>query len=153
MTRRERRALSASVVASAVVLLFPTLVFAQVGALEGIVRDGNGSPQAGVAVEIAGPSLIEKVRKTTTDRDGKYKFSEVPIGMFTVEFRSRGFSTLLHTNIFLNTSRTASVDAHLTAGDMAEVVVVKHEEPTILINGKPIPARAGPRSASEVGAR
>lgn len=127
----------AGVCASAVVLfLFSARVLAQVGAVEGTVRDDNGKPHPGVAVEIAGPSLIEGVWRTTTDGEGRYKFTTAPVGAFTIAFRSRGFSTLLHTNIYLTSNYTAPVDAQLTPGDMSEVVVVKHEGPRTYVSGQ-----------------
>jgi hypothetical protein len=129
------RTLSVRLVASAcLLLLFSALALAQVGELAGTVRDANGTLQPGVTVELTGRSLIERVRTTTTDREGKYRFIEVPIGIFTVAFRAQGFSTLLHTNVYLSNS-PAPVNARLAPGDSSHVVVVKHDL-TIHINGR-----------------
>jgi hypothetical protein len=136
MKTGRRRTLSARVGLSAIVLfLFSALGLAQAGQLEGTVRDNNGNPQPGVVVEIAGQFLLGRSRTTTTDREGKYTFSQLPTGMFTMAFRSQGFLWLLLTNVSLD-NRPTPLDAQLTPGDMSDVVAVKYEG-TTLITGKP----------------
>ena len=133
-----RRTLSAIVGPLATVLcLFPGLVFAQVGGLAGTVLDDNGKPQPNVAVEIDGRSLPQMVRRTTTDREGRYRFAEVPTGTFVVAFWSRGFSWLLHPNVDVG-NRTTSLDARLAPGDMSDIAVV--------INGKRYLRTPSPRA-------
>jgi hypothetical protein len=61
----------------AVVALLWTLLAgtasAQEGAIAGVVRDPSEAVVPGVLVEVASPSLIERVRSATTDGSGQYQ--------------------------------------------------------------------------------
>ena len=53
----------------------------------------SGSPDtglAGVTVEAASPVLIEKVRETVTDGEGRYQIAELRPGTYAVTFRLSG---------------------------------------------------------------
>ena len=61
----------------AILLLLPTLGFAQSGSsIAGVVKDATGAVMPGVTVEAASPSLIERVRTVVTDAAGQYKIVE-----------------------------------------------------------------------------
>ena len=65
------RGLTRTLLVLAAVLLVPPVVYAQVGAIAGTVRDGSGGVMPGVNVEVTSPALIEKVRSTITDDNGR----------------------------------------------------------------------------------
>jgi hypothetical protein len=48
----------------------PVTAYAQ-GSITGVVRDTSGAVLPGVTVEVASPSLIEKVRVTVSDDTGR----------------------------------------------------------------------------------
>ncbi|HWV94991.1 MAG TPA: carboxypeptidase-like regulatory domain-containing protein, partial [Vicinamibacterales bacterium] len=63
------------VIGALVTLVAPPDGWAQgIGAagIVGVVRDTSGAVLPGVTVEAASPVLIEKVRTTITDADGRY---------------------------------------------------------------------------------
>ena len=72
--------------------LLPASAWAQ-SSVTGVVRDGSGAVLPGVTVEAASPALIEKVRSTVTDDQGRYRIVDLRPGTYTVTFALTGFST------------------------------------------------------------
>ena len=56
----------------------------------GVVRDASGAVLPGVTVEAASPVLIEQVRTTVTDGEGRYQIAELRPGIYAVTFTSAG---------------------------------------------------------------
>ena len=71
------------------------LAAAQVsGELSGRVRDGAGGALPDVTVTVSGPAL-DKPRTTTTDREGRYRFADLPLGKkYVVTFSLMCFRTV-----------------------------------------------------------
>ena len=67
----------------------PFIAFAQ-ASLTGTVRDPSGAVLPGVIVEAASPVLIEKVRTTATDGNGRYQIIDLRPGDYTVTFSLAG---------------------------------------------------------------
>ena len=95
----------------AVVLLVPVTAYAQgLGAIAGIVRDPSNAVIPGVTVEVTSPALIEKVRSTTTDDNGRYQITALPVGTYKITFALQGFSTVARENVQLTADFTATVN-------------------------------------------
>ena len=73
-------------------LLLPTAAWAQ-SSITGVVRDTSGAVLPGVTVEAASPALIERVRSTVTDAQGRYRIIDLRPGTYTVTFALTGFTT------------------------------------------------------------
>jgi Ca-activated chloride channel family protein len=114
-----------------VVFLLTALVSAQTGQIAGIVRDATGAVIPGVTVEVTSPVLVEKVRSTVTDANGRYQIGALPVGTYSVTFRLSGFSTLIRENVMVTSAVTAAVSAELKVGAISETVVVKGEVPLV----------------------
>jgi len=121
MIRRLRTVLLAS---AAALVFLPGIAFAQVGNIAGTVRDTQGGVLPGVTVEVSSPQLIEKVRSTVTDGNGRYQIVSLPAGRYKVTFRLEKFATVERTNIELGSDFTASVNADMKLGAQTEVVTV-----------------------------
>jgi hypothetical protein len=119
MSRRVRHAL----LALALVCL-PAAALAQTGNISGTVRDAQGAVVPGVTVEVSSPQLIEKVRSATTDNNGRYQITSLPVGVYKVTFTLTGFATVEHSNVELSTDFTAPVNAEMKVGGRTEVVTV-----------------------------
>ena len=119
MIRRLRTVLLAS---AAALVFLPGIAFAQVGNIAGTVRDTQGGVLPGVTVEVSSPQLIEKVRSTVTDGNGRYQIVSLPAGRYKVTFRLEKFATVERTNIELGSDFTASVNADMKLGAQTEVV-------------------------------
>jgi hypothetical protein len=101
------------------------------GSIAGVVRDASGAVLPGVTVEVASPVLIEKVRTTITDGQGLYRIVDLRPGAYTVTFTLQGFSTVRREGLELPSGFTATVNAELPVGDIAETVTVTGETPVV----------------------
>jgi hypothetical protein len=118
-------------VIAALAALLPATAFAQNGSIAGTVRDAQGGVMPGVLVEVTSPNLIEKVRSTTTDGNGQYRLTNLPVGTYSVTFALEGFNKSQQNNIVLSTDFTAPVNATMTVGQLAETLVVSAEAPAV----------------------
>jgi hypothetical protein len=119
----------------------PAAAFAQ-AALAGVVRDSSGGLLPGVTVEAISPALIEKSRTTVSDDSGRYRIENLRPGTYTATFTLQGWRTYRRDNIELTGSFTATVDAELTLGPLAETVTV--------IGGTPVLDAHSARRASSL---
>ena len=110
--------------------LAPTLAFAQ-ASITGLVRDSSGAALPGVTVEAASPALIEKVRSAVTDGTGQSRVVNLRPGTYSVTFTLTGFSAVRRDGVELTGSFTASIDAELKVGAIAETITVTGETPTV----------------------
>jgi hypothetical protein len=111
--------------------LIPSGAFAQDASITGTVRDSLGAVLAGVTVEASSPALIEKVRVVTTDGSGQYRIVSLRPGTYVVTFTLQGFSVVRREGIELTGSFTATVNADLRVGQLAETVTVTGESPVV----------------------
>src|SRR5262245_3519897 len=100
-------------------------------AITGVVKDASGGVMPGVTVEASSPALIEKVRSTVTDPQGQYQIIELRPGTYTVSFQLQGFATLTKEGIELTSNFTATVNAELKVGNLAETVTVSGGSPLV----------------------
>ena len=115
----------ARLVAVLIFLLVPCAAWAQsstAGTLAGVVKDASGAVMPGVTVEAASPALIEKVRSVVTDDQGQYKIIDLRPGTYTVTFALSGFATVKREGLQLTTGFTATVNAEMKVGTLAETV-------------------------------
>ena len=77
------RALLRTVGLLILVVMFPSVVFAQASII-GVVRDTSGAVLPGVTVEAASPALIEKVRTAVTDGTGQYRIENLRPGLYSI---------------------------------------------------------------------
>ena len=96
---------------AALVALLPAAAFAQEGQIAGTVRDAQGGVMPGVLVEVTSPQLIQKVRSTTTDTNGQYRLTNLPVGSYDVTFTLEGFTKQQQKNVVLSSGFTAPVNA------------------------------------------
>ena len=109
--------------ALAFIVLFPAAGLAQSG-IAGVVRDTSGAVLPGVTVEATSPVLIEKARTAVTDSEGTYRILDLRPGGYTVIFTLTGFSTVRREGIELPAAFTATVNADLQVGAVAETITV-----------------------------
>jgi Carboxypeptidase regulatory-like domain len=111
-------------------VILPVSAFAQ-ASITGVVQDASGAVLPGVTVEASSPVLIEKVRSAVTDGSGQYRIVDLRPGVYTVTFALTGFSTVKREGIELRGSFTASVNADLSVGSLAETITVSGESPVV----------------------
>ena len=115
-------------------VLTPAVAYAQ-ASIAGVVRDASGGVIPGVTVEAASPALIEKVRTAVSDNGGQYRIVDLRPGTYTVTFTLEGFNTVRREGIQLTGTFTASVDAEMPVGALAETLTVTGQAPIVDVQG------------------
>ena len=106
-------------------LLSAAVVWAQqTSSIAGVVRDTTGAVLPGVTVEASSPALIEKSRSVVTDAQGLYKIVDLRPGDYSVTFTLTWFGTVKRHGLELTTGVTATVNADLCVGGLAETITV-----------------------------
>src|SRR6478752_9452932 len=111
-------------------VIAPAALFAQ-ASITGVVKDASGAVLPGVTVEASSPELIEKVRTSVTDGTGQYRIVDLRAGVYSVSFALTGFGTVKREGIELTGSFTATVNADLKVGNLAETITVSGETPIV----------------------
>jgi len=119
---------------AAAIFLVPHTASAQVGSISGVARDASDAVLPGVTVEVASPALIEKVRTTQTDGNGRYQISSLSVGTYTVTFTLSGFSTVKQSNVVVSSDFNANINAKMAVGGVNQTVDVKAEAPIVDIS-------------------
>jgi hypothetical protein len=118
----------------AVLLLWmPLASWAQVattGKITGVVSDPSGAAVPNAAVTAKGPALMVP-RTTKTQTDGSYLFDLLPPGTYDVTVSASGFKTYARPGIVITSGFTATVNARLEVGQVAQTVTVSGAEPVI----------------------
>ena len=115
---------------SLIYCLLPAVAAAQSSIL-GVVADASGAVLPGVTVEAASPALIEKLRTTVTDEEGRYVLTNLRPGPYTVSFTLEGFSPFVRDGLTLPADFAATVNAVLSLGTLAETVTVTGAAPIV----------------------
>jgi hypothetical protein len=122
------RVLKQLLFALACLVILPSAAFAQ-ASITGVVKDSSGAVLPGVTVEASSDVLIEKVRSAVTDGSGTYRIVDLRAGVYTITFGLTGFSTVRREGIELSGTFTASINADLKVGSLAETITVSGETP------------------------
>jgi hypothetical protein len=107
----------------------PSGAFAQV--IAGVVHDASGGALPGVAVQAESSALIEKVRTVVTDGSGQYRIEDLRPGIYTITFVREGFGPHLREGVQITGAFTASVNAELEPGAVAETITVTATAPAV----------------------
>jgi hypothetical protein len=91
--------------------------------LTGTVKDATGAVLIGAKVTLKN-SETGVSRGTTSDKDGSYLFTLIPIGTYQLTVEQRGFETYIHTGITLEINQNARLDVSLNVGAASQIVEV-----------------------------
>jgi Carboxypeptidase regulatory-like domain/TonB dependent receptor len=116
----------------ALIALFAGAALAQeaTGSITGKVADPSGAAIVGASVTARD---IDRgtIWPTTTNQEGVYNFSRLPIGRYEVKVQASGFQTALRTAFSLELNQTAKVDLTLTLGQISQQVEVTDAVPVL----------------------
>jgi len=111
-------------------LIFLTVAFvftaagqSSTGSISGTVSDERQAVVPGASVNIKNIQT-GFTRSATTDSDGRYRFTSIPIGTYEVSVEAANFAKLIQTGITIAVNQDAVVDTSLKAGGVTEVVTV-----------------------------
>src|ERR1700744_6269138 len=98
--------------------------------LLGTVKDGTGAVIPNATVTISSPTLVGD-KTTTTDKQGNYRFANLPPRPYLVNVTAKGFTTLRREGLILEVGHLPTVDLTLAVGGESTVVEVSAASPTI----------------------
>jgi len=84
--------------------------------LTGTVKDQTGAVVAGVKLTLKN-SDTGIARETTSDKNGSYLFTLVPIGTYELSAEQKGFKTYVQEGITLDVNQNAKVDITTQLGE------------------------------------
>lgn len=105
-----------------VLALTTILAFADGSNIHGTVTDPLGAVVPGAQVELLRQG--KPVSSTTTDSEGKYRFSPLPPGRYQVKTTAPSFATQQSDAIYVASNSNAAVDLTLKVGSVSQQVVV-----------------------------
>jgi hypothetical protein len=107
-----------------------TAQVAQVGQVAGEVKDAQGGVLPGVTLTLESQDR-GFVRTAVTDEQGRFRFSQVPLGRYTVQASLTGFQPRTIQNNLVEAERETMVNVTLAVGGVAETVVVEGSTPIV----------------------
>ncbi len=121
-------------VVALLLLLFPTILFAQsqatTGVIEGTVTDSSGGVLPGVTVTIHN-TATNFAQTQITDSQGRYRGVLLPLGPYEVKANLEGFGPQVVKGLDLGVGQTLVVDMKLGQAAVSEELVVTAEAPLI----------------------
>ncbi|HEY3122310.1 MAG TPA: carboxypeptidase regulatory-like domain-containing protein [Vicinamibacteria bacterium] len=118
------RAKALSLSAAILFLSVPALAQNITAAVRGTVRDATRSVIKGARVTVKGEDTGYR-KSTTTNAEGVYSLTELPVGSYTIEVEYPGFKTQVLSKILLNVADVRAVDVEMTTGNVTEQVTVE----------------------------
>ena len=121
---------------SIVLALFLAFLAAPVGAqvgmtgMTGTVTDGTGAVLPGVTISASDASRGIS-RTAVSGVDGKYAFTQMPVGTYSFTFELGGFDSAQLEGVELNVGQRPSIDVTLQVAGLAESITVRGEVPVI----------------------
>jgi len=91
--------------------------------LTGTVRDVSGAVVVGAKVTLKNIET-NVARAMTSDRDGDYLFTLVPIGSYELSVEQQGFNKYLRRGITLQINQNARLDVTLEVGTTSQIIEV-----------------------------
>ena len=121
----------------ALMLCFAAMAFGQKtsGNIEGVVTDRNGAVVVGATVTAKATGTTAGYNKSTTSNgEGYYQFSQVPVGTYTLSTSNTGFKTS-NTEVTVSIDKAATVNTQLQVGAGDVTVNVTSDAATTLDMG------------------
>lgn len=92
--------------------------------IAGTVKDTSGALVVGAKVTLKNSST-NVTHSASTDKEGGYQFTLVPIGSYELTVEHQGFEKYVHTGITLEINQNGKLDVALQVGTAAQVVEVQ----------------------------
>jgi carboxypeptidase family protein/TonB-dependent receptor-like protein len=111
--------------------------FAQGGASGGVtgrVKDPNGAGVSGAQVEIISQETGVTERTVTTNSEGGFSITLLPIGSYRVVVTANGFSKTEAVNVRVKVTETTNVAIDLKIGGVAETITVSDASTPVQVN-------------------
>jgi hypothetical protein len=116
----------AAVTVLAVVVLSASAVFGQavaIGSVSGSVTDQTGSSIPDATVRMTETDR-GTVHSANTSPEGRYNFTNLPVGPYRLEVQAKGFKDFVQRGIVLEVAQNITLNVSLTVGALSETVEV-----------------------------
>src|SRR5215469_4135965 len=100
------------------------------GAVQGTVQDQTGSAVAGATVTLRNPAT-NRSRKASTDLEGFFRMSELPVGLYEVHVEAPGFSLYTNNAIGISIGRVAQLTVRLVPAVVQQRIAVSEQASSI----------------------
>lgn len=99
--------------------------------IQGRVTDETGAAVPGTTITITSPALQLPQMTDLSRGDGQYRFVDVPIGIYRVEYELAGFQRVIRERVRLTAGFVARLDVALKVGAVTESVTVSGQSPVV----------------------
>ena len=103
---------------------------ATTGLIEGTVADESGAAVPGANVALKNTATNFE-RQATTDKDGRFRGSLLPLGPYKVTVSLKGFATMVRDGINLSVGQTVNLPVTMKVSAVQEEVLVSGDAPVI----------------------
>jgi hypothetical protein len=118
--------------------------------LSGIVKDPSGAIVSGAHVTVRNEETgVSQV--ATTDRQGRYSFTDIQPGNSALFVNAPGFQRFNLTSVYIGVGRTNQIDATLNIGTAAETVEVQGQAPMLQTETAEVSTIAGKQGSEAEG--
>ena len=104
------------------------------GAIAGTIKDPSGAVIAGASVEIINQQTNATERTVTTNTNGVFSATFLPIGTYRIVVVASGFAKAEAPDIKVNVTETTNVAVTLTVGQFSEVVTVSNVATEVVLS-------------------
>ena len=94
-------------------------------------KDGTGAVIPNATVTISSPTLVGD-KTTVTDKQGNYRFANLPPGPYVINVTAKGFTSLKREGLVLEVGHLPTVDLTVAVGGEATVVEVSAGAPRLM---------------------
>lgn len=131
MKSAKRIFLSSAIIAFGL-LLFTPQMFAQTfkATVVGQITDSTGAVVPNATVTII-QEATNQSQTISTNEEGKYTFTQLDPGTYTLRIEAPNFKTAIRTNLVLETATSTRLDVPLEAGNISEQVTVNADPPAV----------------------
>jgi hypothetical protein len=112
-------------------LTVPALAQEVTGTIVGTVTDPSGGAVPRAAVIVTATDKHQVVRRLTSDSNGEYVATFLPVGVYSITADAKGFKSLVRTGIQLDVDQKLTVPLRLEVGDVSEKVTVESNVPAV----------------------
>ena len=111
-------------------ILAPAIVAQSTGGLSGTISDANGAVVQGASITVTN-TATNLIRNTTTNDEGRWTVTLLPVGSYSVSYEKGGFKKAKNDSVEVEASVTRTVDVTLDVGASDVFVDVTSEQPLV----------------------
>ena len=101
------------------------------GTIKGIVIDEGGLEIPGVMLTVESPALIGGAQQQYSDANGRFLFSKLPPGVYSLRSEKPNFATVLRPNLQVLIGRNVNLTVEMIAQVAGEELIVEDSRPTL----------------------